>query len=335
MLARRRAWRLVCVLGLVVGIIVASWYTYSLVNGWYSDPTKFLDVVATNRHEFELEINEPSACQNEDGTAKEVFLLVLVHSAPKNFALRSLVRDTWGGVRAVDGKRIVTLFLLGKTSDAILQRRVERESEEHRDLLKENFVDSYKHLTLKTIMGMKWAGNFCAHAGYVMKTDDDMFVGYESIVRYLSNPEVPAENFMMGLVIRSKPHRDPESKWYIPESLYPDRSYPPFCSGSGYILSGDLPSKIYETSLVTPYLPLEDVYIGICVRKLGVMPVRHKEFNNYPVAYSFCRYKSIFTTHLSSMSMTEKRQIWEDFTSTQERSCLLFNIMHTLFLLFV
>ena len=118
-------------------------------------------------------ITEPNKCVNEDGSLKPVFLLMLVATAPSNFNLSKAVRETWASPKEVDGERIVTMFLLGKTNDLRQQYLVNKESESFHDVLQENFVDSYRNLTLKTMMGMKWASWFCSHAKYILKTDDD------------------------------------------------------------------------------------------------------------------------------------------------------------------
>ncbi|KAJ8034433.1 Beta-1,3-galactosyltransferase 1 [Holothuria leucospilota] len=125
----------------------------------------------------------------------------------------------------------------------------------------EDFVDTYMNLTLKTIMGMKWMSTFCAQAKFMMKTDDDMYVSYGNIIKYLDQSQ--KANFMTGYVMHGGPIRNPKSKWYMPKKSYPGSKYPPFCSGTGYILSGDVPPKVYFTSLSTPYLYLEDVYVAV------------------------------------------------------------------------
>ena len=47
-----------------------------------------------------------------------LFFLVLVHSHPRNFERRQAIRDTWGSVKNIDGRKIKVLFLLGNTSTA-------------------------------------------------------------------------------------------------------------------------------------------------------------------------------------------------------------------------
>ena len=50
------------------------------------------------------------------------------------------------------------------------------ESADHGDLVQGSFTDSYRNLTYKNVMGLLWVTQFCSHAQYIVKTDDDMFL---------------------------------------------------------------------------------------------------------------------------------------------------------------
>lgn len=270
-------------------------------------------------HNFKLVINEPTACQKTGETNTDVYLLVLVNSIHKNFEQRRAIRNTWGSVKTANGKRVLTLFTLAKNSDKGLNKKVEEESNQHHDILLEDFIDTYKNLTLKTIMGVKYAATYCGGANFVMKTDDDMYVNYNSLVTYLASANTPKTNHLAGFVINGSPIRDPKSKWYMPRDLYSGNRYPPFCSGTGYVMSGDVALKLYAISEYTGFLYLEDVFIGIGLQKLGIVPVKHKEFNNWRTGYSFCRFKRIITTHM--VTPTEMNRIWKDQNSKKTYRC--------------
>ena len=79
------------------------------------------------------------------------------------------------------------IFLLGTTStpDSELEQRIAEETALHGDLVREDFLDTYQNLTLKTLAGVKWAGQFCGQAEFVMKTDDDMYVNVGEVMEYL------------------------------------------------------------------------------------------------------------------------------------------------------
>lgn len=270
-------------------------------------------------HDYNLVLNEPNKCKNDDGSDRPVFFLVFIMSIHKNFDQRNAIRRTWGSPQEIDGKKIVTLFLLAKNNNPLHQPLVEQESKQYHDILMEDFVDTYKNLTLKTMMGMKWASIFCPHANFVMKTDDDMYVSYDNAVKHLVKSSTPIKNYVTGFVINGGPIRDPKSKWYMPRETYPGGKYPPFCSGTGYMMSGDVPAKVFEKSLYTPFLYLEDVYFAVCLDALHIVPVNHKSFNNWRTPYSYCKYKRIFTTHM--VAPTEMHRIWDDQKTSKGYHC--------------
>ena len=44
------------------------------------------------------------------------------------------------------------------------------------DIVQGDFVDTYRNLSLKAVVGNLWVSKFCSQAEFVVKTDDDMFV---------------------------------------------------------------------------------------------------------------------------------------------------------------
>ena len=79
------------------------------------------------------------------------------------------------------------VFLLGNTAtpDQGLEQEIRAEEAGHGDMVREDFLDTYQNLTLKTLAGIKWAGQFCGQAEFVMKTDDDMYVNLDNMMEYL------------------------------------------------------------------------------------------------------------------------------------------------------
>ena len=49
----------------------------------------------------------------------------------------------------------------GSTEDSELQEEIERENSEHHDIIQGDFVDSYRNLSYKNIMGKLWVSEFC------------------------------------------------------------------------------------------------------------------------------------------------------------------------------
>uniref|UniRef100_A0A8C4WUR1 Hexosyltransferase n=1 Tax=Eptatretus burgeri TaxID=7764 RepID=A0A8C4WUR1_EPTBU len=240
--------------------------------------------------------NEPDKCRRQ-----APFLVLLVSTAPKQFEARQAIRDTWGNESLLPGINIVRLFLLGSSPSESVNQDLDRESHFH-DIIQQNFMDTYHNLTIKTVMGLHWLAHHCPMAKYVMKTDSDMFVNVEFLVQsVLRTQEPPRKNYFTGYLMRGySPNRNPSSKWYMSRALYPGDRYPTFCSGTGYIFSGDLSRLLYQASLAIRMLHLEDVYMGLCLAKLHISPVpppNDFDFNHWHVSYSACRYSKLVTSH--------------------------------------
>ena len=51
------------------------------------------------------------------------------------------------------------------TPDRQLQESVARENDLHHDLVQGDFLDTYRNLSYKNIMGQLWASEFCEQVG--------------------------------------------------------------------------------------------------------------------------------------------------------------------------
>ena len=206
-------------------------------------------------------INQRDACRDA-----KPFLVLLIAAEPGQAEARKAIRQTWGNHSLIPGLGMVRIFLLGlgRPGDVRLQRSIEEEGRRHRDIVQQEYMDTYYNLTIKTLMGMNWVAVHCPQAAYVMKTDSDMFVNTEYLVQKLLKPGIPPRrNYFTGYLMRGyAPNRNKDSKWYMSPELYPSERYPVFCSGTGYVFSADLAEKIYGVSLGIRRLHLEDVYVG-------------------------------------------------------------------------
>ncbi|XP_068098397.1 beta-1,3-galactosyltransferase 1-like [Hyperolius riggenbachi] len=250
-------------------------------------------------HVYEYFINEPDKCQ---GDVPYLVLLLTVERCQKE--ARQAIRQTWGQEDFVPGVKILRLFFLGKeaqwTNDT--QQDLLKESQEHHDIIQQDYLDTYRNLTVKVLMGLHWVATYCPKASYVMKTDSDMFVNTEYLIKAVLKPEEPPrQNYFTGhLIPNSQPNRNKKSKWYVTLEEYPEKRYPLFCSGTGYVFSVDLASKIVNISPTVRWLHLEDVYVGLCIKKLGIWPKappKFGAFNKWKVRYSDCKYNRIVTSH--------------------------------------
>ena len=82
------------------------------------------------------------------------------------------------------------------------------------DLLQGAFLDSYRNLTVKHLLGYTWARDHCSAASWLLKTDDDQFVDTLHLPRLLQELELePQQEFFLCQVLDRSPERDPASKW--------------------------------------------------------------------------------------------------------------------------
>lgn len=228
------------------------------------------------------------------------FLVLLVTSSHEQRFAREAIRKTWGKEKVVRGKRIKTFFLLGTTPGKDISQAVAQESRQHRDVIQKDFVDVYLNLTLKTMMGMEWVHRFCPQAVFVMKTDSDMFVNVYYLTELLLRKN-RTTRFFTGFLKRNEfPIRERYNKWFVSRYEYPWDKYPPFCSGTAYVFSGDVASQVYNVSESVPFIKLEDVFVGLCLAKLRIrLEELHSEQTFFPggLHFSTCRFRKIVACH--------------------------------------
>ncbi len=271
---------------------------------------------------YEYILNEQNAC-----LLRAPFLVLLISVEPKNTDARDAIRQTWANESVGGG--LVRLFFIGLNEDtqkngSKLQHTIDDESHRYHDIIQQDYRDTYNNLTLKTLMGMYWITKYCPEAKYVMKTDSDMFVNTEYLIEKLLKPKGQlTQKYFTGLnMLDLSPNRNKESKWYMPPEVYPGKRYPTFCSGTGYVFSGDVARRIYVASLTIPRLHLEDVYVGMCLAKLKIepsLPPNELLFNHWRVPYSSCRYSNLITSHW--FQPNELIQYWQHLQSNKHNPC--------------
>lgn len=245
--------------------------------------------------------------------SKTPFLVLMVPVAPQNVIARDAIRQTWGKESLVQGEVVITLFVLGISGTADVEK-LKQENEQHHDLIQSNFMDTYLNLTIKTMVIMDWLATHCSSAAYAMKVDSDMFLNIDNLVLMLKKPGIPTQNYLTGMLMWNRPVvRSKDSKWYVPEEMYPDPQYPTYTLGMGYVFSNDLPEKYVQASKSIKPFNIEDAYIGMCMKKLGFSPTSPpdpSQFKAYNTNYNRCEYSKIITYILGTSE--ELVKYWTD-----------------------
>ncbi|XP_077118130.1 beta-1,3-galactosyltransferase 1-like [Ranitomeya variabilis] len=268
---------------------------------------------------YKFLINQPDKCKN-----RKPFLVIMVLVRCQDLESRHIIRETWGNERIYDVE-VVRIFLVGlpQVCTDRNQYLLKEESVNFGDIVQQDFMDTYHNLTLKTLMGMEWVTKFCPSASYVMKIDSDMFLNADYLIHNLLYPDLPVQtNYFTGALFKnSGPYRTTSSKWYVPKEVYPINTYPPYCSGTGYVFSADMARKIYDVAQVLRVISMEDAFVGICLFMLHISPRTSSRgvFNINKLDYDHCKFRKVVTVH--HYGGEELQKIWTDFWAKKSQKC--------------
>lgn len=154
------------------------------------------DVPPTNVYNFTFLSDCRQKCRDEDDNVIIPRLVFIVKSAIQNVHQRNAIRQSWGFEKRFSDVIIRTVFNLGvldpSTADTVqyseLQLAIDKEREQHSDIVQSNFIDTYFNNTIKTMMGFRWAIEFCPRSRFFMFVDDDFYVSTKNVLRFLRNP---------------------------------------------------------------------------------------------------------------------------------------------------
>ncbi|XP_069069339.1 UDP-GalNAc:beta-1,3-N-acetylgalactosaminyltransferase 1-like [Pleurodeles waltl] len=261
------------------------------------------------KNNFTFTLHEHVKCKD-----RNPFLVILVTSRPKDALARHTIRLTWGSVNMWLGHHVKTLFLLGQapTGDTKTETLIEEESKLNGDIIQQNFLDTYRNLTLKTIMAFQWVSEFCSNATYIMKADSDVFINTPNLLNFLQKFNSSDSLFTGHTFIENYSERNIFLKNYISYEEYPFRLFPPYCSGLGYVLSGKLALEIYKIMSHIKPIWIEDAYVGMCLKVLNVnvhIPEKTDLFFLSKLESSLCKYRSVCAVH--GLSSDEMVTVWK------------------------
>ena len=271
-----------------------------------SDRTTLIDV-----KDFSFQLNN-FPCNG----SSSLLLLVLVHSAPGNVEKRRTIRETWGrGPHRV-------LFLLGAVDSSALQVALEEENHTYRDLVQGRFIDSYRNMTYKHVMGLKWTAYYCPSARYLLKTDDDVFVNSPALLDFLAQDLSPwgarrlilCEPFTFAYVKRSY-----RSKWRVSPREYPGRMYPAYCAGWAVLYSPDVVFLLYREAQRTEYFWIDDVHVtgtlaaraNLTQTPLGSLVLSAEQVHFLVASRDNRSEIGVFLFGSTNLSRTEIHRLWQ------------------------
>lgn len=253
-------------------------------------------------------LNSPNKCGGA-AASKKVFLLLAIKSSPGNYERRAVLRQTWGQEASYDGFHVRRIFLSGTSKnereDQHLRQLLKIESETYDDILQWDFHDTFFNLTLKQLLFHVWLEENCPGAHFIFNGDDDVFVNTFNAVTYLRGHRADEHLFVGQLIANVGPIRESGSKYFVPVQVTASNSYPNYCGGGGILMSRFTGHTIYNQSRSIQLFPIDDVYLGMCLKKAGLGPASHMGMRTVGVhvpsakldSFNACYYKELLMVH--------------------------------------
>ncbi|XP_022219055.2 beta-1,3-galactosyltransferase brn isoform X2 [Drosophila obscura] len=184
-------------------------------------------------------------------------------------------------------QRVFLLAALPPSERFLTQAQVISEQARFGDLLQGNFVEDYRNLSYKHVMGLRWAAGECeGRTKFIIKLDDDIIYDVFHLRRYLESLEVgqptlaTSSTLLAGYVLDAKPPiRLQANKWYVTRQEYPHALYPAYLSGWLYITNVATATRLVAEAQRVPIFWIDDTWVtGVVRARLGIPLERHNDW---------------------------------------------------------
>ena len=270
----------------------------------------------------------------------KTYLFIFVVSHFENFAKRKDARKSWALVstlnttikmRSVVLPEIRVVFVLGRAPSPEQNAIVAQEQKLHGDILQINTNETYENLVYKTLIGLRYARDFCSNAKYVMKVDDDILINLPLITSLLhhmdmigSAEKVIGHCYFTAHVVRmgwlpqnltSSSKIDHTNSWKVPCDVYPFQFYPDYTSGHGYIITARLAWDMYTQAEYTPLVYVEDAFVSGILRQKSIFNstlVCRDSFSTAEIPRPHSKSFPV-TSHTYAVNAGKTRELWSYF----------------------
>ena len=222
-------------------------------------------------------------------------MVILITSAPFHIDQRQAVRRTWlsllannsialgrSNIRAMKDPTdtsnnlvIQYWFVCGHYYDKEnnVEAAVENETQVYGDILRLEYTETYSLLVYKTLSSLRFASTM--DMKFVVKVDDDVYLHVPRMIWWLKTASLPGKLYAGHLLDRSIVIRETNHKYYVSEHIFDEKFFPPYCNGPFYILSKIVLPELLEASSSdnASSFPLEDAYVGILAKRVGIKPI--------------------------------------------------------------
>lgn len=112
-------------------------------------------------------------------------VIFIITSFYRNIETRSAIRRAYY-IKKLAHFNFKKVFLLGIGPDNkyVNVKAIQNEASRFGDIVQGNFIEAYRNLTYKHVMGLKWISENCSSAKYVIKMDDDIVINLIGILTF-------------------------------------------------------------------------------------------------------------------------------------------------------
>lgn len=214
-------------------------------------------------------INNPDICAGYE----PLHFFIPIVSAINHFERRRIIRLTYANEHSYNHIRFKHAFYLGTSLSNETRVLIQNESKRYADIIQGDFEDTYHNLTHKTALVIRWINNYCTHAQLILKADDDVFLNVIGIYLNILPFHKPQDKSILCYLRKpgtSPIQREKRYKWELDIRYFRNMTYFPVahCNGGMMILSTGLVPVLLRVMSFTPFLWIDDVYIGLVASKI-------------------------------------------------------------------
>lgn len=261
-----------------------------------------------------ITMETPTCCNSENATSAKIELLVLVFCEPSDISSRDIIRETWGNPREQKHGNFRVVFVIGKVLFSVIKDEASRNG----DILQINVPESRRTQTEKRVYTFRWFHKECSNVKYVLNTDKNIFLNVPFVLRVIQN--IDLKNAIGGHCferyenpLTRRPISRKNRKYVASENNEDDSRwhYPAYCSGSGYLTGRDTVAAMVKAFDDTPYILMQDVYMGIIAHKTNVRIVSVPGLSVITTRYKYhhgCHCVGV----VYDMKASKRKVMWRD-----------------------
>lgn len=230
----------------------------------------------TNDHEIATvpTRNETHVCTpiKPKVTTSNIFLMIIIASQALKEDKREAIRETWA--KELENqlkKKVYLMFVFGCTRSVHLDRDIDREARNKPNILRVALNEGENKYEIRSLIeAYRFAAKYKPQ--FLIKIQDNVYVYLPKLIPWLNDRQKTSKLYAGRVHTKVQVTRDSKSKYYVSEQEYASGTFPGYCSGAFYILSGDLFQEIMKLESKVKKFNVEDAFVGVLVSKLGIEP---------------------------------------------------------------